>query len=216
MQQYINKVISTAIIEDIASIREGIAEFLKIQPNILCEIQAGSVEEFLHAKQHAQDIEVLLLDIGLPGMSGISGIKFIKEMYPGINIIMLTVYEDPDKIFEALCAGATGYLIKNTPLPKIKESIEEVINGGAPMTPHIARKVLNSFNNTIQQEKKVTLTPKEKEIAAGLTDGLSYKMIAAANNISIETVRFHIKNIYKKLHVNCKAEVITKSLRGEI
>ncbi|HSH51733.1 MAG TPA: response regulator transcription factor, partial [Bacteroidales bacterium] len=178
MQQYINKVISTAIIEDIGSIREGIAEFLKIQPNILCEIQAASVEEFLHANQPAQDIEVLLLDIGLPGMSGISGIKFIKEMYPDINIIMLTVYEDPDKIFEALCAGATGYLVKNTPLPKIKESIEEVINGGAPMTPHIARKVLNSFSTNVKQKKKETLTPKEKEIVAGLTDGLSYKMIA--------------------------------------
>jgi DNA-binding NarL/FixJ family response regulator len=158
--------------------------------------------------------DVILLDIGLPGISGINGIKLIKEKYPEVNIIILTVYENEDKIFSALCEGASGYLIKTTPLNKVKDAILEVLAGGAPMSPQIARKVVSHFN--VNKHIKSSLTAKEKEIVAGLVDGLSYKMIARSNEISIETVRFHIKNIYKKLHVNCKAEVITKSLRGEI
>ncbi len=182
----------------------------------MCKTTADSIESFLTNTSKEEIIDVLLLDIGLPGMSGISGIKLIKERYPDINILMLTVYEDSDKVFEAVCAGAVGYLIKNTPLIKIKEAIEDVYTGGAPMSAQIARKVVEFFNQVKPALHEQILTFKEKEIVAGLVDGLSYKMIAAANIISIETVRFHIKNIYRKLHVNCKAEVITKSLRGEI
>ena len=208
--------ISVGIIEDIADTRNGIAEFLDNQPNITCKVKSESVEKFLKDTPAEAIIDVLLLDIGLPGISGISGIKPIKERYPAVNIIMLTVYEDSDKIFESICSGAAGYLVKNTGLNKIKESVEDVYCGGAPMSPQIARKVLEFFNPALPSLLKQRLTSKEKEIVAGLVDGLSYKMIASANSISIETVRFHIKNIYKKLHVNCKAEVITKSLRGEI
>ncbi len=208
--------ISVAIIEDIADTRNGIAEFLNRQRSIMCKTTADSIESFLTNTSKEEIIDVLLLDIGLPGMSGISGIKLIKERYPDINILMLTVYEDSDKVFEAVCAGAVGYLIKNTPLIKIKEAIEDVYTGGAPMSAQIARKVVEFFNQVKPALHEQILTFKEKEIVAGLVDGLSYKMIAAANIISIETVRFHIKNIYRKLHVNCKAEVITKSLRGEI
>ena len=216
MSTYIEHVISVAIIEDIADIRNGISEYLHKQPNILCNITADSIESFLNNTSKDNIVDVVLLDIGLPGISGISGMKFIKDRFPEVNIIMLTVYEDADKIFEAICAGASGYLVKNTALLKIKDAIEDVISGGAPMSPQIARKVLEFFKPSKTIEHSNNLTPKEKEIVAGLVDGLSYKMIASANSISIETVRFHIKNIYKKLHVNCKAEVISKSLRGEI
>lgn len=208
--------ISVAIIEDIKDIRNSLKEYLQSQPNIFCKICVESVEEFLRVTPENNSIDIVLLDIGLPGMSGLTGMKFIKEKYPDVDILMLTVYDDQNKIFNALCAGATGYLLKNTPLPKIYEAIEELHNGGAPMSPQIARKVINHFLPSKNAKTKSPLTLKEKEIVAGLVDGLSYKMIAAANSISIETVRFHIKNIYKKLHVNCKAEVISKSFRGEI
>ena len=161
--------------------------------------------------------DVVLMDIGLPGMSGIDGIRIIKDQHPDIDIIMLTVYHDSHKIFNSLCAGASGYLLKNTPLEEIKNSIETLHDGGAPMSPQIARKVIQYFQPGKKLlQKKSPLTPKEKEIVVGLVDGLSYKMIADRMDISIETVRYHIKNIYQKLHVHSKAEVISKSLRGEI
>jgi DNA-binding NarL/FixJ family response regulator len=155
------------------------------------------------------------MDIGLPGMSGIDGMKLIKQDYPDVDIVMLTVYNDADKIFQSLCAGATGYLLKNTPLEEIKEGIELLTRGGSPMSPQIARKVIDFFGS---EKKKVAspLSEKEKEIVVGLVDGLSYKLIADRMSISLETVRFHIKNIYRKLHVHSKAEVISKSLKGEI
>lgn len=206
--------ISIAIIEDINEIREGLCEFLKNQPEFLCDTVADSVEGFFRICDLNSPPDILLLDIGLPGISGINGIKLIKEKYPEVNIIILTVYDNEEKIFSALCEGASGYLIKTTPLEKVKDAVFEVYAGGAPMSPQIARKVISHFN--INKKHQSILTSKEKEIVAGLVDGSSYKMIAQSNNISIETVRFHIKNIYKKLHVNCKAEVISKSLRGEI
>ena len=212
---YVKSVISVAIIEDIAETRNGIAEYLNSQPNFLCNILADSVEQFLKNTASNEIIDVMLLDIGLPGISGINGIKLIKERYPELNILMLTIYDDPDKVFAALCQGAVGYLVKDITLDKIGEAIEDVYGGGAAMSPQIARKVFEYFNQSKPTPKQI-LTIKEKNVVAGLVDGLSYKMIAAANAISIETVRFHIKNIYKKLHVNCKAEVITKSLRGEL
>ena len=156
------------------------------------------------------------MDIGLPGMSGISGIKLIKAKYPEINIIMLTVYHDTHKIFQSLCAGASGYLLKNSPFSEIKKAIKIVNAGGSSMSPQIARKVIEHFQTCEKINHESTLTDKEKEIVSCLVDGLSYKMIAAQEHISIETVRSHIKNIYKKLHVHSKAEVIKKSLTGEI
>jgi DNA-binding NarL/FixJ family response regulator len=149
-------------------------------------------------------------------MSGIEGIGIIKEKYPEIEIIMLTVYHDSHKIFDSLKAGASGYLLKHTSLPEIKESIQKLAAGGAPMSPQIARKVIQHFNKPDKKETESDLTPREQDIVNGLVDGLSYKLIADRFDISIDTVRAHIRNIYKKLHVNSKAEVITKSLRGEI
>lgn len=205
------------IVEDNKKIRDLIQRYLDMQDELNCPVAVDTVEEMLDYLEEHKKPEVILMDIQLPGMSGIEGIGIIKEKYPEIDIIMLTVYHDSHKIFDSLCAGASGYLLKHTSLPEIKESVLNLLNGGAPMSPQIARKVINHFRE--QEPKKNVesdLTPREHDIVNGLVDGLSYKMIADRYDISIDTVRAHIRNIYKKLHVNSKAEVIAKSLRGEI
>lgn len=204
------------IVEDNKKIRNLIQRFLDMQDELSCPVAVDSVEEMIaHLKEHEQP-DVILMDIQLPGMSGIEGMKVIKEKYPEIEIMMLTVYHDSHKIFKSLKAGASGYLLKNTPLPEIRQSIEDLLNGGAPMSPQIARKVISHFKAEKPKKKESNLTNREQDIVNGLVDGLSYKLIADRYDISIDTVRAHIRNIYKKLHVNSKAEVITKSLRGEI
>jgi len=208
--------ISVAIVEDDDVIREGVREYLDSQENMICTAAKSSVERFLAVLNEETRPDVILMDIGLPGMSGISGMKLITEKYPGISIIMFTVYNDSHRIFESLCAGASGYLLKNTSFPEMKQAIEIIYSGGSMMSPPIARKVMEHFHAGRKRLVTSPLTDKEKEIVQGLVDGLSYKMIAGSASISIETVRTHIKNIYKKLHVHCKADVIRKSLSGEI
>ncbi|HLG32583.1 MAG TPA: response regulator transcription factor [Ignavibacteriaceae bacterium] len=208
--------IRIGIIEDDEHIREGIQKYLNAQNNFICEIAENSFENFLPKLDKEGPIDIALADIGLPGMSGINGIKILRKEYPDINIIMLTVYNDSTRIFNSLCAGASGYLLKNTPLEEIKKSIEILDSGGSPMSPEIARKVVEYFNPVKSDGYKSGLTQKENEIVNALVDGLSYKLVADRMNISIDTVRFHIRNIYRKLHVNSKAEVISKSLKGEI
>lgn len=205
------------IVEDNKKIRDLIQRYLDMQEELSCPVAVDSVEEMMdYLKEHPQP-DVILMDIQLPGMSGIKGMSLIKEKYDGIDIIMLTVYHDSHKIFNALRAGASGYLLKHTSLPEIKDSILKLIEGGAPMSPQIARKVINHFQeNAPKKNTDSDLTPREHDIVNGLVDGLSYKMIADRYDISIDTVRAHIRNIYKKLHVNSKAEVIAKSLKGEI
>ena len=209
--------IYVGIVEDNVKIRNLIQRYLDMQENLSCKIAVDSVEEMLeHLKEHDPP-NVMLMDIQLPGMSGIEGIGIIKKEYPDIEIIMLTIYHDSHKIFDSLCAGASGYLLKHTTLPEIKNSIENLAEGGAPMSPQIARKVIEYFSAQEPKKKPVSdLTAREQDIVTGLVDGLSYKLIADRFDISIDTVRAHIRNIYKKLHVNSKAEVIAKSLRGEI
>jgi DNA-binding NarL/FixJ family response regulator len=205
------------IVEDNKKIRDLIQRYLDMQKEMDCPVAVDSVEEMLEYLEKHQRPEVILMDIQLPGMSGIKGMEIIKEKYPEIEIIMLTVYHDSHKIFDSLKAGASGYLLKHTSLPEIKESIENLLKGGAPMSPQIARKVISHFNKEAPKKNEDSMiTNREQDIVNGLVDGLSYKMIADRYNISIDTVRAHIRNIYKKLHVNSKAEVITKSLRGEI
>jgi DNA-binding NarL/FixJ family response regulator len=208
--------IYVGIVEDDIEIREAICSYLNDQRNMRCELAEESVEKFMRVLYPDKLPDVILMDIGLPGMSGISGIKLIKEKYPEIDILMLTIHNDPHKIFQSLCAGATGYLLKATPLTEIKKFIEELSMGGAPMSPQIARRVIEYFQKGKEEKKESLLTDKEREIVLDLVDGLSYKMIADRQNITIETVRTHIKHIYTKLHVHCKADVIRKSLQGEI
>lgn len=205
------------IVEDNRKIRDLIQRYLDMQEDMSCPVAVDSVEEMQKYLEEYEKPDVILMDIQLPGMSGIEGIQQIKKTYPEIDIIMLTVYHDSHKIFDSLCAGASGYLLKHTSLPEIRDSIQTLLDGGAPMSPQIARKVINYFKKPEpQKDPETNLTPREQDIVNGLVDGLSYKMIADRYEISIDTVRAHIRNIYKKLHVNSKAEVIAKSLRGEI
>ena len=216
--------ISIALIEDHADFREALQKYLRTQPDFICKNAVASVEEYLATLDTHYPPEVILMDLGLPGVSGIGGIKLIKARCPEVDIMALTVFNDAHKIFEALCAGATGYLLKDTPLDKIKESIETLHAGGAPMSPPIARKVIEHFRLVPRLPKKFActappkspLTEREKEVVMGLVENLSYKMIADRMHISLETVREYIKRIYRKLHVNSKVEVVSKSLRGEI
>ncbi len=208
--------IRIGIVEDEKAFREAVREYFSAQKEFSCQLAQESAESFLSQLTEDNLPDVVLMDIGLPGMSGISAIKLLKERYPDIDIIMLTVYHDPHKIFQSLCAGATGYLLKIAPMTEIKEAIESVYAGGSPMSHQIARKVVDFFHSQPSVTPGYSLTSKEKEVIMGLVDGLSYKIIAHEMNVTIETIRSHIKNIYRKLHVHSKAEVISKSFRGEI
>ncbi len=158
--------------------------------------------------------DVVLMDIDMPGESGIKGVSLIKEARPQTAVIMYTVFEDADKLFQCLCAGANGYLLKNTPPVKLIEAIEEVLSGGAPMSPVIARKVLQSFER--RKVKRYELSDREVAVLQLLIKGFSAKMIGAELNISFDTARYHLKNIYQKLHVNCGKEAIAKALGEHI
>lgn len=158
--------------------------------------------------------DVVLMDIDLPGESGIKGVIKTKESYPQSAIIMYTVFEDDEKLFQCLCAGANGYLLKKTAPSKLIDAIQEVIEGGAPMSPSIARKVLNSFQHG--KANKYSLSSREIETLQLLTKGYTTKMIASELKISFDTARYHLKNIYNKLHVNCGKEAIAKALGEHI
>jgi len=204
--------ISVAIIEDIADIRESIKEFLYMQKDMYCSLAVDSVESFLEISAQDVVVDVLLLDIDLPGISGITGMDFIRQKFPDIDIIMVTIYEDHEKIFSALKAGAAGYLLKTTPFPKLRDAILDIHSGGAPMEPIIARKVIEYFSSANKKEEASNLTVKEKEIVNYLVDGFTYKKIAETLDNSIETIRHHVKNIYKKLHINSRTELIKKNI----
>lgn len=204
-----------AIVEDIEDIRNGLKEYFSQQADIQDVEVFGNMEDILERLKNQYQPNVILSDIGLPGIDGIDGIKLISKLVPNTDVIMLTVFMDSDKIFNALCAGATGYLLKGTPMPEIKKAILEIYRGGSYMSPSIARKVVEHFKVPTKKANYV-LTEREREVINGLLDGLSYKLIADRLFISIDTVRFRIKSIYKKLHVNSKAEILSKALKGEI
>lgn len=207
--------IKLGIIEDEPLVMGNLEFFFNKQPGFQVVCSDNSVEGFLDKLIPGTRIDLILLDIGLPGMSGLEGIRPIKEVLPNSDILILTAYDDSDKIFKALCAGAVSYLSKRADLTTIKEALVTVHNGGSYMSPSIARKVIDHFAPKKSDETDV-LTPRQEQIVQGLVDGLSYKMIADKYLISLETVRDHIKKIYKKLQVNSKAEVIRKKLDGEI
>lgn len=151
----------------------------------------------------------------MPGTSGIEGVRLAKQAYPGVHVLMFTVFDDDKKIFDAICAGADGYLLKKTPPEKILEALKDVYNGGAPITPSIARKVLHFFPKAPLQDTE-PLTEKEREVLLQLVNGKSYKQVAAELKISIETVRTHIKHIYSKLHVSSMSQAVAKAINQKI
>lgn len=202
------------IIEDIEEIREYYVEYFRKQPEFVFVKGFDSMEAFFDSQSEFPVPDIILSDINLPGMNGIEGIKKIKRKYADINIIMLTVINDSEKIFKSLCAGATGYILKDTQLPDIKEAILEVQAGGSFMSSSVARKVVEYFSP--KKTPNDALSAKEEQIVHAIIDGLSYKMIGSRVGISTDTVRFHIKNIYRKLQVNSKSEVVTKYYKGEI
>ena len=213
---YFGGMVTVGIIEDDHEVCEGIREFCNAQPDLSCDLAEGSAEAFLRKLTPETVPDVILMDIALPGMSGVDATRLIKERFPDVDILMLTVYMDPGKVLESLCAGASGYILKTTPFQQIRESIKIVHAGGAPMSPPIARKVIEHFHGEHATSAGPPLTGKEREVITGLVDGLSYRMIADRLCVTIETVRSHIKNIYRKLQVHNKAEVIRRNLRGEI
>ena len=170
--------IKLGIIEDDNGIRQRFEKYFSFRQGIECVLVADSVESFLAKAKGIKEIDVLLSDIGLPGISGIKGIPLVQKIFPDCNILMITVYVENERIFNALCAGASGYLLKNTPLPKVMEAIESINNGDAAMSPSIARKVIDYFQPVQKKvsSKKEQLTKREKEIVQGIVDGLSYKL----------------------------------------
>ncbi len=202
------------IIEDDATIREGLRTFLNKQPDLSCEIVADSLEQFLEAIDNGQDVEIVLLDIGLPGVSGLDGLRLLKKRLPNARIIMSTGNEESSFIFRAFNLGANGYLLKNKLFLEVKTAINSVQEGNAFLSPIVTRKVIESFNASAQEE--IDITARERQLVQCLVDGLSYKLIADRLDISIDTVRYHLKNLYKKMHVNSKSEVVSKALQTKI
>ncbi|HXF99334.1 MAG TPA: response regulator transcription factor [Bacteroidota bacterium] len=204
--------IRVAIIEDHDDYRDGLAHLINHTEGFQCVGRYVSVEE---ATRNIPEADVVLLDIGLPGKSGIEGIAELKRRLPDAQVIMLTVFEDDRNIFEAIRAGANGYLLKKTPPAKLLLAIEEAASGGMPMTPFVARQVVDMFKQYIPPEKEnFSLTARESEVLALLVDGLNYAMIAEKLFISLDTVRNHIRHIYEKLHVHSKAEAVAKAMRS--
>ena len=217
-----NGTIHVAIVEDDRSLREGLSLLISATPGFRCPRTFGSVEEALRGIPPNGDSQedlpnVLLLDIHLPGMLGSDGVKLFREKFPTMEVLMLTVYAEQDKVFESICNGACGYLLKKTPPAKLLEAIREAHEGGAPMSPEIARKVVRLFQNTRQPEKlEEQLTPQEVRLLQLLSDGHSYQSAAGQLNISVNTIRNYIRSIYEKLHVHSKNEAVGKALRSGI
>jgi DNA-binding NarL/FixJ family response regulator len=209
-----DEVIKVAVVEDVRSLRDGFRMLIDGTEGFHCTNSFRTMEEALDKIASALP-DVLLADIGLPGMSGIEGVRQLKQRYPSLTVLMLTVYDDDDRIFDALCAGACGYLLKKTPPARLLDSIREAAQGGAPMTPEIARRVVRLFRKIRPPERaEYKLTPHELRLLKLLVEGHNYKTAATQLNISFNTVCFHIKSIYEKLQVHSKSEAVAKALRN--
>jgi DNA-binding NarL/FixJ family response regulator len=209
-------VIRVSIVEDDRGTREGLGMLINGTVGYQCVGTFRSVEDALRWSTSAPP-DILLLDIHLPGMLGSDGIALLKEKFPAVEIIMLTVYAEQDKVFESICNGACGYLLKETPPARLLEAIREANNGGAPMSPEIARKVITLFQKTGPPAKlDAQLTPQELRLLKMLMEGYSYQGVADQLNISINTVRDYIRSVYDKLHVHSKSAAVAKALRHRL
>jgi len=211
--------LNVVIIEDQRDVREGLAVLIHGTPGFRCTRSYRTMEEALGALSGAggDRPDVILTDIGLPGMSGIDGTAALRQRYADLPILALTVYDSDDKVFNALCAGASGYLLKNTPPARLLESLQDVAGGGAPMSPEVARRVVRLFHEfRPPREATYHLTAQENELLRLLTNGHHRKTAAHEMGISVNTVSFHLKHIYEKLQVHSKTEAVAKALRERL
>lgn len=208
--------VRVVIIEDLREVREGLAALVHGTSGFECASSYRTMEDALTgiATDHP---DVILTDIGLPGMDGIDGTRILRERFPDVPILALSVYDDDENVFNAICAGASGYLLKNTAPARLLESLREVADGGAPMSPEIARRVVKLFREFRPPERApYHLTPQETELLKLMVEGHHYKTAARELNISTNTVSFHLKHIYGKLQVHSKTEAVAKALRERL
>ena len=211
------KNIRVAIFEDNRNLRQGLMQLIDGSQGFKCVGAFANCNQLMEQMEESKP-DVVLMDIQMPGISGIEAVRIVKENFPDVKILMETIFEDNDKIFDSICNGAEGYILKNTPPVLILSAIREIYEGGAPMTPSIASKVLKMFKTkqATSSGESFDLTSRESEILKCLVEGMSFKMIASTCFISIETVSGHIKNIYRKLQVHSKSEAVIKAIRGRI
>lgn len=207
--------IRLAIIEDDPEVRQLLQQYLCRQEEFACVIVADSAEAFLRELAVALPPQAILLDLGLPGMSGLDLLPLLRHKLPDTEIVIQTAFEDPDRIYQALCGGASGYVLKNTQLPQIKAALLEVMRGGAFFSRSVARRVLQHFKpNTAT--RPTLLSEREHTVLQGIVDGLGDKQIAARLDLAVATVRTHVRNIYRKLQVNSRSELLSRAAKGEL
>lgn len=206
--------IKVSIVEDIDEVRQGLKFLIDADPEIKVIRTHRSAYEFINTFPLLDIPDILLMDIGLPGINGIEATGIVKKKYPEIEILILTIFEEEEKILNAIQAGATGYILKNTKPGELVSQIKSIHTGGSPISPNIARKILDEFRreNRIVEKRDYNLTPREKEILKAIVDGLTYREISTRYGIASSTVKKHILHIYRKLQVNSKVEFIKKVL----
>lgn len=211
-----DQVLTVVVVEDCREIRDGLAALIGGTPGYSCTSTFRSMEEALD-KLDDNAPRVILVDIGLPGMSGIEGIPLLRARYPDSAVLILTVYDDDERIFAALCSGACGYLLKKTPPARLIENLREAVDGGGPMSPEVGRKVIKLFREVRPPVRADhNLTPHEARLVKLLAEGYNYHTAAARLDVSVNTVKFHMRRIYEKLHVHSKSEAVGKALRSGI
>jgi DNA-binding NarL/FixJ family response regulator len=217
MQASLPNPIRVGIVEDQRRTRDGLCVLIDGSDGFRCVGAWRSMEEALDAHPEGGPPQVLLIDIGLPGMSGIVGLPRLREKWPSAALVMLTVYEDNERVFEALCSGANGYLLKNTAPAKLLECVQDAVRGGAPMSLGIARQVVELFRRFRPPDKSnCDLTQHELRLLKLLVEGHSYKTAATELNVTVNTIAFHIKSIYGKLQVHSKSEAVARALRDQL
>jgi DNA-binding NarL/FixJ family response regulator len=206
---------SILLYEDNIQLSESIQSMLRLKNDLHL---VGSFGTPRNVVSHLEALtpDLLIMDIDMPGMNGIEAVSKVRKVNPTIPIMMLTVFDDNQHVFDAICAGASGYLLKKHIATRLFDSIEEAMTGGAPMSPSIARMLLTSVHQKVAPENPYNLTPKEKEVLTSLSRGNSYKLIAAEVHISIDTVRSHIRKIYEKLHVHSQTQAVTKAIQEKL
>jgi DNA-binding NarL/FixJ family response regulator len=208
--------IRVVIIEDLREVREGLAMLIGGTSGFSCAGSYRTMEDALRGIPGSRP-DVILTDIGLPGMDGIEGTRILRDRFPAVPILALSVYDDDENVFNAICAGASGYLLKNTAPARLLESLREVVDGGAPMSPDVARRVITLFREFRPPARAShDLTPQETELLKLMVEGHHYKTAAREMGISINTVSFHLKHIYEKLQVHSKSEAVAKALRQRL